>query len=251
MPFTFAHPAIIIPFKKWEKYFNITALIIGSMAPDFEYFLRFKPMGEIGHTFLGFFYFNLPLCFIIAHVFHFVVKKPFLLNMPKPIERWFYVVAFEQWRIKDLSALVVFIYSSLIGMVSHVVWDSFTHRGGFFVTKIPLLSKYIPFMHYEIPIYKFLQHSSTLIGFAIIFSYLYVNRNLYKRMRRLISSKIKWIYWCFSLFIAIAIVYYRIYFVLGGFNLNYLGSHIVSVINGGIIGVTVTSLIFNILFKYE
>lgn len=33
MPFTFAHPAIMIPLKeKWPKWFNGTALIQGSMA---------------------------------------------------------------------------------------------------------------------------------------------------------------------------------------------------------------------------
>ncbi len=39
MPFTFAHPAAVLPFmKKQSKYISVTALILGSMAPDFEYF---------------------------------------------------------------------------------------------------------------------------------------------------------------------------------------------------------------------
>ncbi|SEF46838.1 protein of unknown function [Flavobacterium urumqiense] len=41
MPFTFSHPAIILPFLK-NKKLSATALIIGSMSPDFEYFFRMK-----------------------------------------------------------------------------------------------------------------------------------------------------------------------------------------------------------------
>lgn len=45
MPFTFAHPATVLPFaKKHSKHISVTALILGSMAPDFEYFCTLDPM---------------------------------------------------------------------------------------------------------------------------------------------------------------------------------------------------------------
>lgn len=51
MPFTFAHPAAVLPLGvKKTKYIDFTALVIGSMAPDFEYFIHFKPYQEYGHT---------------------------------------------------------------------------------------------------------------------------------------------------------------------------------------------------------
>ena len=50
MPLTFAHPAAILPFSRKSKYINFSAMVFGSMAPDFEYFLRGQPMGGIGHT---------------------------------------------------------------------------------------------------------------------------------------------------------------------------------------------------------
>jgi hypothetical protein len=41
MPFTFAHPAIVLPLKHLPKrWYSLTGLIIGSMTPDFEYFIR-------------------------------------------------------------------------------------------------------------------------------------------------------------------------------------------------------------------
>lgn len=45
MPFTFAHPAAVLPFaKKHSKHISVTALILGSMAPDFEYFYTLDRM---------------------------------------------------------------------------------------------------------------------------------------------------------------------------------------------------------------
>ena len=42
MPFTFAHPAAVLPFaKKHSSYISVTALILGSMAPDFPIFFIF------------------------------------------------------------------------------------------------------------------------------------------------------------------------------------------------------------------
>ncbi|WP_262496247.1 DUF4184 family protein [Flavobacterium piscis] len=39
MPFTFSHPAIILPLKYLPKnWISLTGLIIGSLTPDFEYF---------------------------------------------------------------------------------------------------------------------------------------------------------------------------------------------------------------------
>ena len=66
MPVTFAHPAIVLPFYKKPKFFSMTTLIIGSMSPDFEYFLRMKIKSDMSHTLLGIFYFDLPITLIIA-----------------------------------------------------------------------------------------------------------------------------------------------------------------------------------------
>ena len=54
MPFTFSHPAIVLPLKYLpKKWFSFTGLIIGSMTPDFEYFLRMKVKSDYSHTLNG------------------------------------------------------------------------------------------------------------------------------------------------------------------------------------------------------
>ena len=69
MPLTFAHPAVILPFSRNSKYFNFLAAVLGSMSPDFEYLLRGRPSGEIGHTFAGFIVINLPLVIIVYWIY--------------------------------------------------------------------------------------------------------------------------------------------------------------------------------------
>ncbi|MCT4605877.1 MAG: DUF4184 family protein [Marinisporobacter sp.] len=252
MPFTFSHPAIVIPIKnKFDKYVDFTALVLGSMAPDFEYFLRFKPMGTIGHTIEGFFYLNLPLCFMIAYLFHYIVKKPFILNMPKPIDGWFHHMVNCRWAIKSIRDFFVFGYSAITGMFSHVLWDGFTHNGGMFVKRIPLLTKYICFIDYQIPVYKFFQHGSTLIGFMIIVIYFYRNRDLGKRNFYHIPSKTKLVYY-FSIFcITMGISIYRMIWILEGLHLKFIGSYIVTFINSGMIGILIVSLFFRIFYSYD
>nr|WP_237421370.1 DUF4184 family protein [Flavobacterium sp. HBTb2-11-1] len=70
MPFTFSHPAIILPLRYLPKsWFSITALTIGSLTPDFEYFLRMKVKSDYSHTLDGIFWFDLPLALLLTFLF--------------------------------------------------------------------------------------------------------------------------------------------------------------------------------------
>lgn len=165
MPFTFAHPAAVLPFaKKHSSYISVTALILGSMAPDFEYFLYFRPYGIIGHTWVGFFYLNLPLVFLLAYAYHRILKGPFITHLPKPFASYYKYVVDAKWGLYTWKNFFVFCYSALFGMVTHVVWDAFTHKTGYFVMEMPLLQQEV----YSIPIYKFLQHGSTCFGLLLL-----------------------------------------------------------------------------------
>jgi hypothetical protein len=67
MPFTLSHPAAAIPFLRTRLV--PSALVIGCMVPDFEYFLRFAPEGGFGHSLPGVFVFDLPVAFIALWLF--------------------------------------------------------------------------------------------------------------------------------------------------------------------------------------
>lgn len=252
MPFTFVHPAIVIPCKKvLPKYFDITALVLGSMAPDFEYFLRFRPKGEIGHTLLGVFYFDLPMVLILYILWNFIVKKPLILNMPHPIDKKFNYLLNEKIYINNLRYLSVFVVSALIGVYSHILWDAFTHKTGFFVQHVDLLANNINIMSLKVPIYKVLQHGSTLIGAIYIIRYMNVimdsNINKIKSLR----TKVKIGYWMSIISMTLLITICRILFTLSCFNLKYFGIYIVSIISSGIVSILIVSLTFSCKYKNE
>ncbi len=147
------------------------------MAPDFEYFIKFYPSSTIGHTFLGFLCLNLPLCFLIAYIFHFLIKQSLILNLISPLDKWFYNYVISKWSLKSFKDVIVFIYSSFIGMASHVLWDILHIVTVFFVDKFPILNMSIKIYKFNIPIYKFLQHGSTILGFLVLILFLYKSKN--------------------------------------------------------------------------
>lgn len=244
MPFTLAHPAAVVPFVgRNTRYIDATALVLGTMAPDFEYFLRFKAYGVIGHTFTGFLYFNLPLVFIAATLWHFAIKKPFILSLPKRFGIVFINNYEEKWRPNNIFSLLVFIISALIGMGTHVLWDSFSHANAFFVTRIPILSKYVSIMGNRVGVYKIVQYGSALVGFVIILSYIYYKSKNKKLDLPEQPKRRKIIYWLSIFEIALVILIIRAVLTLPTIKLSYyyFGIYVVTFISGTIIGIIFTS----------
>ncbi|KNF08664.1 hypothetical protein CLPU_6c01500 [Gottschalkia purinilytica] len=248
MPFTFSHPAIVIPIKsKWSRYFSLTGLVLGSMAPDFEYFIRFKPVGKIGHMLIGFFSLNLFMCILIAYLFHYVVKKPLIFNMPSPIDKWYYHIALDKWNIASFKELFIFCYSSIIGMFTHVLWDGFTHVNGELVKMLPFLLNKIGIFKYKIPIYKILQHGSTMAGFIIILVFIFMKRNTTIMKIHHISPIKKIVYFSGVILVGMAFLLYSILYISYGIKFKYIGMYIVILINGLFIGIIISSLISSII----
>ena len=83
MPFTPAHPAIVLPLlRRTRRWLSASGLIVGSMAPDLEYFFRLRPGGGAGHALLGVLWLDLPLSLLIIGLFHGIVKKPLIFSLP-------------------------------------------------------------------------------------------------------------------------------------------------------------------------
>jgi len=116
MPLTFAHPAAVLTFSRNSKYIHFAALVLGSMAPDFEYFLRGRPIGEIGHTFTGFFLLNLPLVLLIYLIYHRLIHQPIISHLPEFLQDTYshQMVGNKTWKV------FVFGYSALLGNACHM-----------------------------------------------------------------------------------------------------------------------------------
>ena len=96
VPFTAAHPMAVLPLIGRLRL-DPTCLVIGSMAPDFEYFVRAGQMSTISHTWLGLVAWNLPVTLILAFAFHYLIKWPLVLIAPSPIARRAAVLASRPW----------------------------------------------------------------------------------------------------------------------------------------------------------
>lgn len=233
MPFTFAHPAILLPFR---KHLSVTGLIIGCMSPDFEYFLRLRIYSNFSHTFIGVFLFCLPISIIVSILFHQIIREPLIENAPKSIYLRTSKYKKTNWINYLKNNKIKIIFSILLGAFSHILWDSFTHDDGFFVNQLDLIKSNITMQQKEIPIIKILQHFSTLIGFIYIFWIFY-------HLTKSNQTNHRTGYYYF-----ISIVILTLCFVFSVIKINpntlKIGNLIVATISCSFISVLITSLIF-------
>jgi hypothetical protein len=171
MPITISHPALSIPLRRFGLV--LSALILGSMMPDFEFFLRLTDGRLIAHTIAGIFVFCIPVGLISLFIFHKLIKFPLLSLLPHRHQSRFLPIASE-FKFFPVKRLLLIIISLVIGAVSHIFWDSFTHPDGWMVHHIPLLS--FPLLTLSagtIRVYFLLQYLSSLAG-ALVLVYLYM-----------------------------------------------------------------------------
>lgn len=156
MPFTFSHPAIVLPLTFIDKKrYSVTALTIGSITPDFEYFLNFEPRSIYSHTWLGVFWYDLPLSIILFYLFNTLVKDELIDSLPPFLNSRF--ARFKNLkRIKySTQKCLIVLTSLLIGITSHLFWDKLTHRS-------------VQLVEYPVEFYTFFWDGSSVVGAAAI-----------------------------------------------------------------------------------
>src|SRR6476469_6066893 len=137
MPFTFSHPAIVLPVTYLpKKWYSLSALIVGSITPDFEYFIRMKDFSKYSHTWDGLFWFDVPLGLILLFIFHNVVRNILIVYLPFGLNIRFSSFANFNWNKYFRSNVIVVLISLIVGSASHLFWDSFTHAHEYFFEAI-------------------------------------------------------------------------------------------------------------------
>ena len=162
MPFTFSHPIAVIPFARFGL--PISALVIGSMTPDFPYFLQLSTGNQFGHSVRGLLLFCVPAGLVALWLWHRVLVVALRTLLPFSWQRKLPRAsnAFPFWPAKQMLLIVG---ALLIGATTHVVWDSLTHANGFVVRHwAPLREPLFTTSHGTIYVFKFLQHGSSLLG---------------------------------------------------------------------------------------
>lgn len=207
MPFTPSHAAIVLPLLR-STYFSATALIIGSMAPDFEYFLTMNDKGFHGHTLPGLFYFDLPITFLAAFLFHGVVKHNLINNLPYVLQSKFQELKQFRFTVYIKHHWFTFSISALVGAASHLFWDSFTHPDTWAVNSFAIYDKVIPIDGARYPFYYVLQHVSSYVGLTMLLIYLIV---FMKPAADAVLVRPSIWYWIILIGISVVIVFIRFY----------------------------------------
>lgn len=236
MPFTFSHPAIILPLAFLKRqWLSATGLIVGSMTPDFEYFIRMKVQSEYSHTLLGLFWFDLPLGLMLCFLYHTIVRNTLINNLPQFLRSRLLNYNSFDWTTYFQNNWLTAIISLLIGAFSHLLWDSFTHDTGYFVNRLSILQGDVTFLDWTVPNYKVLQHLSTLLGGVFIaFTLLTFKKHSTTKNKRIDR------YWLSLILIALTVLLVRILF---GLSFTQYGNLIVTGISGGLIALILTPFI--------
>jgi hypothetical protein len=158
MPFTVSHAAAALPVRRLLPMLPLDALIAGTMSPDFEYVLRLAMRGGWWHTPAGVVAACVPASLAAVWIWRALVRPALLPLLPagmRPAD-----VPAARHRVRSVVA------AALLGAVTHVLWDGFTHGGGWAVLRLPALRE--PALGIHRPWYNLLQHLSTLAGGAIL-----------------------------------------------------------------------------------
>lgn len=165
MPLTIAHPVAVLPLRRCGL--SMSALVVGSLIPDLEYFLHVTMVSEFSHTPTGLFAFCLPAGLIVLWLFHHLWKPPMIAVLGDEHSHHF-----KPYRFRPFSHFLLICSSLLIGAFTHLLWDAFTHDYGWAVQRFSLLSQ----SSGSRPRYRVLHLWSTVLGGAALMIYALYHR---------------------------------------------------------------------------
>lgn len=169
MPFTVSHIAAILPahrpLRRWGLF---SAAMIGTMVPDFGFLLPGHLARAQTHSAMALVTFCLPMGLVAWILFQALVKPAWGAVLP------------DGWRMRLLAEHPtaplrhwrVWLYAAggiLVGALTHLVWDGFTHEDGRGVRMLPFLEDTGPdIAGHVLPLYRWLQHCSSLLGLIAV-----------------------------------------------------------------------------------
>jgi hypothetical protein len=147
MPFTLAHPAAVLPLRRFLWF---PGLVAGSVAPDLAYYL-YVPVDT--HSVHGLLLVDLLLGILLVGL-GFLALAPLLALLSGGFRSR---VSKPRWRLGILS-----LYA---GSATHLLWDSFTQTHGFAVQHWPVLRISVAGPH---RLYNVIGYVSSLGGLLVL-----------------------------------------------------------------------------------
>lgn len=157
MPVTIAHPAAVLPLRGLGL--PLSAMVIGSMAPDLPVFSQSWGLYGYTHSLAGILTVDLLLTLVLLLGWDrwgrdaLVDASPALVRDRLPGRSR---IGRRAWLLAPLAAV--------LGSVTHVVWDAFTHRGRWGVRNIEWLHTF----HGPLRGEQWAQHVSGVVGITVV-----------------------------------------------------------------------------------
>jgi len=243
MPFTIAHPTLILPLCR-NKNFSVTALFIGSMVPDFEFFFQLREVENIGHHWYGILFFDIPVALLLTYLFHGLLRNILIEYLPSSIKSRFINVQRFNWKAFVKENPFKVILSLIIGITSHIVWDGFTHHDGFFVSHMTFLSNKTGWKFLDIQLYFLLQLLFSVLGLITLLYVIYqLPRSSFDK-----HKSFKFHFWGVLFFLAASFLFIRIiswpqYNSFGGLMIAFMGCSFYAWV--------LASILFHHILKYQ
>ena len=210
MPFTFSHPALILPITMSNNRFSTTAIIIGSIVPDFEFFFQLREVPNIGHHFFGFFVFYIPMAIFFCYIYHNILRNPLIENLPIYFQNKCARTYDFDWNGFVFQNFFIFLFSLILGIFSHLIIDEFTHHDGQLVALLPMLKANIYLASKPFPVFYLLQIALSIFGLVSLFQIIVKSANQ-TLLNQEIGKKNQW-YWCIFAILFLCILVLRISF---------------------------------------
>ncbi len=166
MPFTLAHPAAALPLRRFNLVWS--AFVVGSMAPDFPYFVGNTDYRSLGHQFPAVVEFTLPASIFALWLFHIAIKRPAVTLLPCGMQQRLHG-QLGNFKFGGPARFAAILFSLVLGIATHLIWDAFTHPFSWPWQRWVWMQRWVkvPGMR-PIPTYEILQYGSTVIGLAAL-----------------------------------------------------------------------------------
>ncbi len=169
MPYTISHAAAVLPFSRWlARWRMLSATVIGSLVPDLGYLMPAHPPRFFTHSAASLITFSLPFGLLFYWIFQRILKTPLLSVLPDQ--------AYMRWRAFAAPALMnsprqwaLAAVGVLLGAITHLAWDGFTHEDGRGMRMLPELDDWVLAVHgHHLIGARLMQGLSSVLGLAIV-----------------------------------------------------------------------------------
>ncbi|WP_405556484.1 DUF4184 family protein [Streptomyces sp. NBC_01171] len=174
MPFTLSHAAAVLPAVRRDGTGRgplvPSVLVAGSFAPDLTYYaasVRPEAMefGTVTHSLTGVLTVDVLISWALVALW-LLVREPLAALLPRPWQpRPAALLRCGAPRARVRAGLALWWYvSAVLGGLTHVVWDAFTHHDRWGTELVPVLARTMA----GIPLFQWLQYGTSALAAVAI-----------------------------------------------------------------------------------